>query len=149
MTMHVIGAGSGSPELRRQHDNAAAARARLWGAPSPESVREKPGTLFVRGARSGANLPRNGSSVFYGKPRQAVDFVFAMKLVCEDRAVTPDQILNSTYCAAVAARHMLWTVMLDGGYSVADIARKFIVDHKTVTLGIQSFRQFQAEADAP
>ena len=146
MNMHAIGVGSGSVELRRQHDTAAAAHARLWGTPSPESVREKSASLFVRGNRSGANLPRNGTTVFYRKEREAVDFTFAMNLVCEDRAVTPDQILNSPYCAAVAARHMLWTVLLDGGYSVADIARKFVADHKTVTLGIQSFREFQREA---
>jgi hypothetical protein len=146
MNMQAIGVGTGAVELRRQHDSAAAAHARLWGTPTPQSVREKSATLFVQGNRSGANLPRTGTTVFYRKERQAVEFSFAMNLVCEDRAVTPNQILNSPYCAAVAARHMLWTVLLDGGYSVADIARKLIVDHKTVTLGIQSFREFQSEA---
>jgi hypothetical protein len=146
MNMHAIGVGSGSVELRRQHDTAAAAHARLWGTPTPESVREKSATLFVRGNRSGANLPRNGTTVFYRQERPAVDFAFVMNLVCEDRGVTPNQILNSPYSAAIAARHMLWTVMLDGGYSAADIARRFKADHATVRQGIQSFREFQREA---
>lgn len=133
-------------ELQTQHQNWKAAHSRLWGAPTPETVRAKSATLFVEHNRSGARLPRTGTTVFYRKERRAVEFRFAMELVCEDRGITPNQMLNSPYCAAVAARHMLWTVMLDGGYSVADIARKFMVDHKTVTLGIASFREFQAEA---
>ncbi|KKB80801.1 hypothetical protein VW35_00910 [Devosia soli] len=116
------------PELRRQHEIGVAARNRLWGRP---------------GARPGANMPRNGTAQFRRTERPAVDFVYAMRLVCEDQQVTPDQILNSTYSAAVAARHMLWTVMLDGGHPVANIARIFGVDHATVTIGIRSFRDFQ------
>lgn len=125
--------------LQQQHEAHKAIRDRLWGRPAPS----RSATLFVERNRSGAALPRTGTSVFYGKERRAVDFAFAMQIVCEDRGITPDQLLNSPYCAAVAARHMLWTVMLDGGYSVADIARRFAVNHHTVTLGIASFRQFQ------
>lgn len=117
-----------------------AARERLMGPPTkPQQPRTS--SLFVSAPASG--LPRNGTTMHYRVERKAVEFTYAMQLVCEDRGITPDQMLNSPYCAAVAARHMLWTVMMDGGYSVADIARKFVVDHKTVTLGIASFRQFQ------
>lgn len=123
MSMDTIG-----PELRRQHEIGLAARERLWGRP---------------GARPGANLPRNGTASFRHTKRAAVDFVFAMHLVCEDQQVTPDQMLNSQYSAAIAARHMLWTVMLDGGHPVSNIARIFGMDHATVTLGIRSFREFQ------
>lgn len=132
-------------ELLSQHNAWKASHSRLWGAPTPESVRAKSATLFVEQNRSGRNLPRNGASIHYGKKREAVDFAFAMGLVCEDRGVTPDQLLNSPYCAAVAARHMLWTVLFDGNYSHADIARRFAVDHGTVRQGIASFREFQAE----
>lgn len=88
-------------------------------------------------------MPRDGVTVFRGAKRPAVDFGFAMRIVCEDQQVTPGQMLKSPYSAAVAARHMLWTVLLDGGHPVANIARMFDVDHSTVRLGIASFREFQ------
>lgn len=116
------------PEHQRQHDIASAARARLWGRP---------------GARPGANMPRDGVAPFRKSEKAAVDFGYAMRLVCDDQQITPDQMLNSTYSAAIAARHMLWTVMLDGGHPVANIARIFRADHSTVRLGIKSFRDFQ------
>lgn len=116
------------PELRRQHEQSIAARDRLWGRP---------------GARPGANLPRTSTAAFRTTTRPAVDFSYAMELVCEDQQVTPDQMLNSQYSAAIAARHMLWAVMFDGGHPVANIARIFGMDHHTVTLGIRSFRDFQ------
>jgi len=127
--------------LQQQQESYKAAHSRLMGAPAREAPRPRPATLFVDGDRP--VLPRNGTTMHYRVQRRAVDFAYAMRLVCDDRGITPDQMLNSPYCAAVAARHMLWAVMHDGGYAVADIARKFVVDHKTVTLGIASFRQFQ------
>lgn len=128
--------------LQEMQDTYRAARSRLYGQPIRE-VRERPASLFVSAPSSNHQLPRNGTTMFYRKPKQVVDFQYAMGLVCEDRSVTPDQILSSPYCAAVAARHMLWTVMADGGYSFSDIARRFAVDDKTVSGGIASFRQFQ------
>lgn len=119
---------SAGPEQRRQYEIAQAARTRLWGRP---------------GARPGANMPRTGTAPFRTTVRPAVDFGYAMQLVCEDQQITTDQILNSPYSAAIAARHMLWTVLLDGGHPVANIARIFNVDNHTVTLGIRSFRDFQ------
>jgi hypothetical protein len=116
------------PELRRQHEVSAAAHARLWGRP---------------GARPGANMPRTSTAAFRKTTRPAVDIEYASKLVCEDQQVTVDQLFNSNYSAAIAARHMLWTVLFDGGHPVANIARIFGMDHHTVTLGIRSFRDFQ------
>jgi hypothetical protein len=116
------------PELRRQHEASAEAHARLWGRP---------------GARPGANMPRTALAPFRKTNRAAVDIEYAAQLVCEDPQVTPDQLFNSQYSAAIAARHMLWTVLLDGGHPVANIARIFGMDHHTVTLGIRSFRDFQ------
>lgn len=116
------------PELRRQHEHGIAVRDRLWGRP---------------GARPGANMPRTGSATFRKTTRPAVEIEYAAKLVCEDQQVTPDQLFNSHYSAAIAARHMLWTVLLDGGHPVANIARFFGMDHATVTMGIRSFREFQ------
>ncbi len=116
------------PELRRQHESGMAARARLWGRP---------------GARPGANLPRTATAPFRHTTKPAVDIEYAAQLVCEDLQITPDQLFNSKYSAAIAARHMLWTVLLDGGHTVANIARIFGMDHATVTMGIRSFRDFQ------
>jgi hypothetical protein len=128
--------------LQEMQDTYRAARSRLYGQPIRE-VRVRPASLFVAVPSGNDALPRNGTTLFYRKPRQVVDFQYALNLVCEDRGITPDQMLNSTYCAAVAARHMLWTVMADGGYSFSDIARRFAVDDKTVSGGIASFRQYQ------
>ena len=116
------------PEQRRQYEAARASKARLWGRP---------------GARPGANMPLNGKAPFRNTERPAVDFIYALKLVCDDQQITSDQMFNSTYSAAIAARHMLWTVLFDGRHPVANIARLFNVDHCTVRLGIESFRKFQ------
>lgn len=116
------------PELRRQHEASKTVNDRLWGRP---------------GARPGANMPRTAKAPFRKTSRPAVDLNYAAQLVCEDQQVTPDQLFNSPYSAAIAARHMLWTVLLDGGHPVANIARLFGMDHHTVTLGICSFREFQ------
>lgn len=116
------------PELLRQHQSAMAAKARLYARP---------------GARPGANMPKDAMVPWQRTERRAVDFGYAMQLVCEDQQITPDQMLHSTYSAAVAARHMLWAVLLDGGHSGSNIARLFSVDNATVTLGIRSFREFQ------
>lgn len=115
--------------LYDQHRAHLERSARLWGTRRP-----------------GANLPRTGTTVFRGQTRPAVDFAYATQLVCEDRCVSADQIINSHYCAAIAARHMLWTVLFDGGHSMAAISRMFGADHATVRLGIISFRAFQQGA---
>lgn len=124
----MIGQSHIGPELRRQHDHGVAVRNRLWGRP---------------GARPGANMPRTGTAAFRNTKRPAVDIEYAAQLVCEDQQVTPDQLFNSQYSAAIAARHMLWTVLLDGGHPVSNIARIFGMDHRTVTEGIKTFREFQ------
>lgn len=116
------------PELRRQHEIASGVRSRLWGQP---------------GARPGANLPRTGKAPYRSTLRDAVDFDFVTRLVCEDQQITEIQIMCSSYSAAIAARHMLWTVLLDGGHPVANIAKIFSVDHATVRQGIKTFRDFQ------
>lgn len=116
-------------ELRRQHDRAMAVRQRLYDRP---------------GARPGANLPRNGKTLYHAVERDAVDMEYAVQLVCEDRQLTRLQLFQSKYSAAVAARHMLWAVLCDGGHPVAHIARIFDVDHATVREGIAIFRDFQA-----
>jgi hypothetical protein len=121
----------GVSERDRQINVAQAARGRLWGRPR---------------ARPGANLPRTSTTVFRNQQRPAVDVEWAMKLVCEDQQVSPTQIMSSTYSAAVAARHMLWTVLLDGGHPVMQIARIFSVDDSTVRGGIKSFRDFQRDS---
>lgn len=122
---------AGVSERERQINVAQAARGRLWGRP---------------GARPGANMPRTSTTVFRNQQRPAVDVEWAMKLVCEDQQVSPSQIMRSTYSAAVAARHMLWTVLLDGGHPVMQIARIFNVDDSTVRGGIKSFRDFQRDS---
>lgn len=128
MTISVIGAGTGNAELSRQHMASLERKARLYG---------------WAGARPGANMPRKSEVTHYGAPRKAVDYGYALRLVCEDQQITPDQMLNSKYSAAVAARHMLWTVLLDGGHPATNIARIFKVDNATVAAGIKSFRDFQ------
>lgn len=91
-------------------------------------------------------MPRTGKAPFRGTTRPAVDLAYAVRIVCEDQQITPGQIFNSQYSAAVAARHMLWTVLYDGGHPVSHIARQFGKDHDTVTNGIKSFRAFQKGA---
>lgn len=106
----------------------AIAKARLWQRP---------------GARPGANMPRNGTTPYRTMRKAAVDFDYAMLLVCEDQQITPSQMMLSGYSAAIAARHMLWTVLLDGGHTVANICTIFGADHATVRKGIRTFRDFQ------
>lgn len=139
-----IGAGTGNAEQRRQHESHKAVRDRLWGTLTTQDALAPRATLFRRsGDRPGANLPRDAEATIHAATRHVVDFKFAMELVCSDRQLTPDQMLNSTYCAAVAARHMLWTVLLDGGHSLTGIGQIFSADPSTVKLGIESFREFQ------
>lgn len=129
----------------QQKRQASEVRSRLWGKPTVDDAIKQSSTLFVRSStRPGANLPRTGTTTHYRKERAAVDFGYALELVCDDRGLTPDQVLNSHYCASIAARHMLWTVLLDGGHSASDIARRFAVDRTTVALAIASFREFMA-----
>lgn len=115
-------------ELRAAH---SAAKARLWGRP---------------GARPGANMPRTGTTIFRNMERPALDVNYALRLVCEDQQVTPEQIMSSRYSAATAARHMLWTVLFDGGHPISYIAAWFGADGSSVRLGIQAFRKFQRES---
>lgn len=136
----------------QQHESWKAARARLSGVPAAVGMRrpapavaapKSPARAMSALTRFNHAMPYNGTTMHYGKPRKAVDFNYAVQLVCEDRGVTPNQVLNSPYCAAVAARHMLWTVLYDGNYNLADIAGRFGVDVSSVRLGIKSFREFQ------
>ena len=91
-------------------------------------------------------MPRTSTTVSHNRERPAVDVEWAMKLVCEDQQVSPSQLLSSTYSAAVAARHMFWTVLFDGGHPMSHIARMFNVDPSSVRLGIQTFRDFQRDS---
>jgi hypothetical protein len=136
---------SAGPELRRQYEAARAAKARLWGHPLDSTDELPRDRLFQRpGERPGANLPRNGKTVFHAVERDAVDMDYAIDLICDDRQVTRYQLFQSKYSAAVAARHMLWAVLLDGGHAVSYIAKAFGVDHATVREGIAIFRAFQS-----
>lgn len=136
----VVGAGTGEAEFVRQNASAADAHERLWGKPDALG---RSTSFFARAPRAGANMPWDGTSTFHGKLRQSVDFMFALAIVAEDRGMTQDQLLDSRYSAAIAARHMLWTVLFDGNHSMSDIARRFRVDQSTVRLGIESYRAFE------
>lgn len=99
---------------------------------------------LMNGKRPGANLPRQGQTVHRGRPREAVDFEYALDLVIEFTCVPEDLIVGSDYCAAIAARHLLWTILVDGGHSYAAVAALFGVDQSGVRGAVIAYRNFQS-----
>lgn len=143
--------------LMEQHETWKGASARLWGAPRTIQIArvsspEKPLTLPAQPAASPraqiSELPRNGTTVFRKVERAAVAIPEAMEAVSAATDIPKPLMLKSRYSAAIAARHMLYAVLADGGHSVAFIARHFHVDREYVEDGIAAFRAFEKQKAA-
>lgn len=135
--------------LMEQHEAWKGASARLWGEPRAiQQARVSSPLERLSLPKKPAPLPRTATTEFRGKERSAVSIPLAIQSVCEATDVPQKLMMTSRYSAAIAARHMLYAMLVDGGHSVAFISRHFHVDREYVEDGIASFRAFEKQKAA-
>lgn len=75
----------------------------------------------------------------------AIKFEAIMRMVEEDHDIPRRLIVSGGYCAAIAARHTVFCMLVDAGFSYVFVAGQFGMDSSSVRLAVMAFRRFEAE----